>query len=104
MLIHYHINSIRDNAEQAVRNLLRSVAVKTKGKSLKAIDHMDDGTPIQLEVSINEAEGSAVFDFEGTGPEVLGNVSVDMVTTLLLEGSDATIASTPVQLPDLGNI
>ncbi len=36
---------------------------------------MDDGTPIELRVSIDEDEGSAVFDFEGTGEEVLGNVS-----------------------------
>lgn len=36
---------------------------------------MDDGTPIELRVSIDEDKGSAVFDFEGTGDEVLGNVS-----------------------------
>jgi 5-oxoprolinase (ATP-hydrolysing) len=36
---------------------------------------MDDGTPIELRVSIDEEKGSAVFDFEGTGDEVLGNVS-----------------------------
>src|SRR3954452_20751629 len=38
---------------------------------------MDDGTPIELRVTIDEEKGSAVFDFEGTGPEVLGNVSLD---------------------------
>jgi 5-oxoprolinase (ATP-hydrolysing) len=35
---------------------------------------MDDGTPIELRVTIDEEKGTAVFDFEGTGPEVLGNV------------------------------
>lgn len=69
----YHV---RDNCEAAVRSLLRRAAKENQGKKLKAIDHMDDGTPIQLEVTINEEEGSAVFDFEGTGPAVLGNVSV----------------------------
>lgn len=67
--------SIRKNAEQAVRDLLRSVARAHKGKDLHAVDYMDDGTPIELRVSIDEDKGSAVFDFEGTGDEVLGNVS-----------------------------
>ncbi|GAA5920937.1 hypothetical protein JCM3775_004013 [Rhodotorula graminis] len=61
----YHI---RDNAEDAVRNLLRSVAAKM-GTRLHAIDYMDDGTPIELTITIDPESGSAVFDFEGTGPE-----------------------------------
>ena len=36
---------------------------------LRAVDYMDDGTPISLTVSINPDEGSAVFDFTGTGPQ-----------------------------------
>ena len=34
---------------------------------------MDDGTPINLRIEIDEATGNATFDFEGTGPQVLGN-------------------------------
>ena len=65
---------IRDNAELAVRNLLRGVA-KTQGTTeLQAVDYLDDGTPIALRVSIDPAKGSAVFDFEGTGPEIFGCV------------------------------
>jgi 5-oxoprolinase (ATP-hydrolysing) len=33
------------------------------------------GCQICLAISINEAEGSAVFDFAGTGPEVRGNLN-----------------------------
>ena len=62
---------IRDNAEQAVRQLLKRVA-KERGTKLEALDHMDDGTPIQLAISIDLEAGSAVFDFEGTGPEMIG--------------------------------
>lgn len=62
--------SIRDNAEQAVRSLLRRVAAEHKGEPLFARDFMDDGTPIQLQVTIDGETGDAVFDFEGTGPEV----------------------------------
>ncbi|KAJ0287241.1 hypothetical protein COL922a_014320, partial [Colletotrichum nupharicola] len=42
---------------------------------------MDDGTPIQLQVSINEEDGSATFDFTGTGPEVYGNWNAPMAIT-----------------------
>lgn len=62
---------IRDNAEQAVRQLLKRVA-KERGTKLEALDYMDDGTPIQLAISIDSDAGSAVFDFEGTGPEMIG--------------------------------
>ena len=34
---------------------------------------MDDGSPIRLAVTIDSRDGSATFDFEGTGPEVYGN-------------------------------
>ena len=59
---------IRNNAEDAVRNLLRGVAAKM-GTRLHAIDYMDDGTPIELTITIDPEAGSAVFDFEGTGPQ-----------------------------------
>eukprot|EP00983_Pelagomonas_calceolata_P111621 1159803-Pelagomonas_calceolata.AAC.5 len=35
-----------------------------------AVDVMDDGSPIRLAVTINRREGTAVFDFEGTGAYV----------------------------------
>ncbi|KAH9965303.1 Hydantoinase B/oxoprolinase [Russula dissimulans] len=68
----YHI---RNNAESAVRNLLCDVAQKLGTNILSATDHLDDGTPICLRVEINEDDGSAVFDFEGTGCEVRGNLN-----------------------------
>lgn len=71
---------IRDNAEFAVRNLLRDVA-KTRGTKLHAIDHLDDGSPIELHVDINEEDGSAVFDFEGTGLEMIGNLNTPISVT-----------------------
>jgi 5-oxoprolinase (ATP-hydrolysing) len=41
---------------------------------------MNDGTPIQLKITINE-DGSAVFDFSGTGPEVYGNINAPEAIT-----------------------
>ena len=57
------------NAEQAVRQLLRDFS---QDQGLKEVDtvwgeeHMDDGTPIRLAVTIDRKEGSALLDFEGT--------------------------------------
>ncbi|KIJ62256.1 hypothetical protein HYDPIDRAFT_176594 [Hydnomerulius pinastri MD-312] len=68
----YHI---RANAETSVRNLLRDVARRAGSNVLTSVDYLDDGTPIQLRVEINEKEGSAVLDFEGTGCEVRGNLN-----------------------------
>jgi N-methylhydantoinase B/oxoprolinase/acetone carboxylase alpha subunit len=76
-----YMGFIRDNAEFAVRNLLRQVATERGTKELHALDYLDDGTPIELNVTIDEEEGSAVFDFEGTGPEIYGNLNAPVSVT-----------------------
>lgn len=59
-------------AELAVRDMLKRIYKSTNGKPLEAVDYMDDGTPIQLKVTIDNESGGAIFDFEGTGPEAYG--------------------------------
>jgi hypothetical protein len=77
----HNLLQIRDNAELAVRNLLKEVAKRHGKTELYAIDHLDDGTPIELNVSIDEKEGSAVFGFAGTGPEIFGNLNAPVSVT-----------------------
>jgi N-methylhydantoinase B/oxoprolinase/acetone carboxylase alpha subunit len=64
---------IQNNAEVAVRDMLKLIgqqALEKTGRSvLLAADSMDDGSPIQLSVTINIQDGEAVFDFAGTGHE-----------------------------------
>lgn len=72
---------IRDNAEAAVRTLLRKVAKEQGTNKLHAIDHLDDGTPIELLITIDSETGSAIFDFEGTGPEIYGNLNAPISVT-----------------------
>ncbi|KAG9295775.1 hypothetical protein G9A89_009003 [Geosiphon pyriformis] len=72
---------IRENAELSVRKLLKDVNRRMGGKNLKAVDYMDDGSPIQLEISIDGKNGTAVFDFHGTGPEVYGNTNAPLSVT-----------------------
>ncbi|CAG8255788.1 unnamed protein product [Penicillium salamii] len=71
-VVQFYMHQIQENAELSVRNLLKEVSSKFAGQDLSAIDYMDDGSPIQLKISIDQERGEAVFDFEGTGPEVYG--------------------------------
>lgn len=71
--VQFYMRKIQENAELSVRNLLKQVSSKLKAKEdLTAVDYMDDGSPIKLRISIDAEEGTAVFDFTGTGPEVYG--------------------------------
>ncbi|KAH8704894.1 putative 5-oxoprolinase [Talaromyces proteolyticus] len=72
-VVQMYMGAIQDAAELATRNLFKKLVKKFQGSEISAVDYMDDGTPIQLKVTINEEDGSAVFDFTGTGPEVYGN-------------------------------
>jgi len=67
-----YMNFIQNNAELAVRDMLKDFA-RQHGSRAQALDYMDDGTPIHLTIDIDEDTGSAMFDFTGTGPQVLGN-------------------------------
>ena len=73
-MVHEYMEHIRANAEQAVRTMLKE-SIPRIGKSFTAIDYMDDGSPIALRVTIDEETGGAIFDFEGTGPEMRGNLN-----------------------------
>lgn len=61
-VVQQYMSYVRQNAETAVRTLLKDVAAKF-GSCLEATDFMDDGTPIELRVYIDRDEGSATFDF-----------------------------------------
>uniref|UniRef100_A0A8C3CMZ9 5-oxoprolinase, ATP-hydrolysing n=1 Tax=Cairina moschata TaxID=8855 RepID=A0A8C3CMZ9_CAIMO len=69
------------NAELAVREMLRGFAARW-GAAVEAEDRMDDGSPIRLRVQVDPQEGSAVFDFSGSGHEVYGNCNAPRAITL----------------------
>jgi 5-oxoprolinase (ATP-hydrolysing) len=76
-----YMYAIQHTAERAVRDLLKGLHKKFEGQPLEAVDYMDDGTPIKLKVTINGSDGSAVFDFDGTGPEVYGGWNAPIAIT-----------------------
>ncbi|KPM41755.1 Uncharacterized protein C11D3.15 [Neonectria ditissima] len=75
-----YMYAIQETAERSVRELLQAVRERSSGAPLKAVDYMDDGSRISLAVSITE-DGSATFDFGGTGPEVYGNTNAPVAIT-----------------------
>ena len=93
-VVQFYMRAIQSNASLSVRNLLKDVASRYFSSSdgvpdgethdkntLTAIDHMDDGSPIQLSISISPTEGTATFDFTGTGPEVYANINAPEAVT-----------------------
>ncbi|XP_064124272.1 5-oxoprolinase isoform X5 [Loxodonta africana] len=110
-VVQAYMGHIQANAELAVRDMLRAFGTSRQARGLplevSAEDHMDDGSPIRLRVQINlgqvrpqggahtgplgvgsscslspSSQGSAVFDFSGTGPEVFGNLNAPRAITL----------------------
>ncbi|PGH17989.1 hypothetical protein AJ80_04610 [Polytolypa hystricis UAMH7299] len=80
-VVQFYMRKIQENAELSVRNLLKTVSKRFAGKDLTAVDYMDDGSPIHLNISINAEKGEAIFDFEGTGPEVYANTNAPEAVT-----------------------
>uniref|UniRef100_A0A5G2QF41 5-oxoprolinase, ATP-hydrolysing n=1 Tax=Sus scrofa TaxID=9823 RepID=A0A5G2QF41_PIG len=85
-VVQAYMGHIQANAELAVRDMLRAFGSSRQARGLplevSADDHLDDGSPIRLRVQINPSQGSAVFDFSGTGPEVFGNLNAPRAITL----------------------
>lgn len=85
-VVQAYMTHIQENAEVAVKDMLKEIALKTKARTgkteLYAEDFMDHGTKICLRVDINAAEGTATFDFTGTGHQVQGNTNAPRAITL----------------------
>ncbi|KAI2882722.1 hypothetical protein CBS63078_6372 [Aspergillus niger] len=80
-VVQVYMKAIQSSAELAIRNLFKRLARQFHQTELKEVDYMDDGTPICLKITLDEAEGSAVFDFTGTGPQVYGNWNAPIAIT-----------------------
>ncbi len=83
-VVQAYMGHVQDAAEAVVRSRLTELSV-AKGMqpkdTVQAVDHMDDGSPIVLALTIDRSDGSAVFDFTGTGPEIWGNCNAPAAVT-----------------------
>ncbi|KAE9613462.1 putative 5-oxoprolinase (ATP-hydrolyzing) [Lupinus albus] len=74
-----YMTYVQMNAEEAVREMLKSVGHRISSKSngnsvtIEEEDYMDDGSIVHLKLTIDSNKGEAVFDFGGTSAEVYGN-------------------------------
>jgi 5-oxoprolinase (ATP-hydrolysing) len=80
-IVQAYMGFIQTNAEVAVRHMLKEFAKNRGSGEAFAEDYMDDGTAIKLMIQIDEGTGDAVFDFTGTGPQVMGNTNAPPAVT-----------------------
>ncbi|CAG9462621.1 unnamed protein product [Pedinophyceae sp. YPF-701] len=83
-VVQAYMGHIQANAEAAVREMLREFSAEMQLPevgSVEAEDVMDDGSVIKLRVTVDRRDGSAVLDFTGTSPEVLGNTNAPPAVT-----------------------
>jgi 5-oxoprolinase (ATP-hydrolysing) len=66
-VVQAYMHHIQTNAEVAVRDMLREIGTKVLRRSgvseLEAEDYLDDGSRIQLKISIDVQQGTALCDF-----------------------------------------
>lgn len=79
-VVHRYMDGIQANAEFAVREFFKKIA-RRHPEPLSATDWFDDGTAIKLRVTIDPETGSAMYDFEGTGPQSWGNYNCPISIT-----------------------
>jgi 5-oxoprolinase (ATP-hydrolysing) len=83
-VVHAYMRYVQENAELAVREMLKDLSLRHNLKavdSLYASDSMDDGATIRLKLTIDREHGTAVFDFTGTDPEIYGNINAPRAVT-----------------------
>ena len=83
-VVQAYMRHVQDAAEAAVRSRLRELALNKKMNAVDticAVDYMDDGSPIALALTIDRHDGSASFDFSGTGLETWGNCNAPKAVT-----------------------
>ncbi len=83
-VVQAYMHHIQTNAEEAVRSMLKALSVReglAEVDTVKANDFLDDGSEIVLLLTIDHRDGSAIFDFSGTGPEIWGNLNAPRAVT-----------------------
>ncbi|KAH3684543.1 hypothetical protein WICPIJ_004493, partial [Wickerhamomyces pijperi] len=76
----FYMNAIQANAALSVRTKLLEIRDRFQKDVFEMTDFMDDGSRIQLKITI-DATGSAVFDFNGTSPQMYGNLNAPEAIT-----------------------
>ena len=79
-VVQAYMKFIQNTASEAVSTMLVQKAKKL-GDCFEAVDRMDDGSKIQLKITVDQTTGTGVFDFTGTSDEVYGNTNAPKSVT-----------------------
>ena len=77
-VVQAYMQHVQETAEDAVRTSLCEVSISrglAERDTVSATEYLDDGSPIALALTIDRSDGSAIFDFTGTGAELWGNLN-----------------------------
>lgn len=76
-----YMEAIQLNAAETIKKMLKQMTLHFNATKFKSEDLMDDGTVIKLSVSLDIENQEYVFDFEGTSPQVYGNLNAPEAIT-----------------------
>lgn len=76
-----YMRAIQDNASETIQRTLKQLTQHFGKTEFCGEDLMDDGTLIKLNVTLNVEKEEYVFDFEGTSPQVYGNLNAPEAIT-----------------------
>lgn len=76
-----YMKAIQENASQTIKKMLKQLAQHFGQANFVGEDLMDDGTLIKLKVSLDIEQEKYVFDFDGTSPQVYGNLNAPEAVT-----------------------
>lgn len=78
----FYMTNVRTTAALAVRNFFKKTAKLKKGQlPLKATEVLDDGSIINVSISIDEETGDAFYDFTGTSEEAFNPCNAPLAIT-----------------------
>eukprot|EP00350_Pseudokeronopsis_sp_OXSARD2_P005910 CAMPEP_0170567552 /NCGR_PEP_ID=MMETSP0211-20121228/80553_1 /TAXON_ID=311385 /ORGANISM="Pseudokeronopsis sp., Strain OXSARD2" /LENGTH=130 /DNA_ID=CAMNT_0010889043 /DNA_START=2970 /DNA_END=3362 /DNA_ORIENTATION=- len=75
---------IQNNAEESVKKMLKKISLDQGLKEVDTIhaeDFMDDGSRLELALTIDRVKEEATFDFTGTSNEMYGNCNAPKSVT-----------------------
>lgn len=76
-----YMRAIQNNSSETIKKMLKQLAQHFGQTEFSGEDLMDDGTLIKLRVNFNFEKEEYVFDFDGTSPQVYGNINAPEAIT-----------------------
>lgn len=76
-----YMTAIQENASESIKKMLAKMVEHFGTTKFSGEDRLDDGSLIKLQVDIDPGNEKYVFDFDGTSPQVYGNLNAPEAIT-----------------------